>query len=313
MAQEHVWVDSDPMKFADDNIAVVMLVRSPEKVRIDAISTVSGNSWSKDGADGIQDTLKVLGAHIPVHLGAQDPLVHTVDMSKREGPLEFAGAFAMPHPPVDPHGETAVPSLIQAIEHSKDGLTIVAIGPLTNIAEVLKRRPDLAPRIKRLIIMGGNVRVPGNANKTAEFNFWFDPEAASIVMKSAIPKKIMFGLDICNKAILTKSVFDRIVAVHTPITALYRDALGNSFPGFLKNPKATSYLWDELVAAYLIDPGFVTKSENLYLDVVTEFGPKYGATVEMASPKSRSTTPVQVMFDLDLNRVLALYERLLKL
>jgi inosine-uridine nucleoside N-ribohydrolase len=313
ITQEHVWVDADPARFSDDNVAVIMLARSPAKVHMDAISAVSGNTWSKDGADYIRATLQVIGEKVPVHLGAQYPFVHTVEKSKREGKLEFAGAFALPHPPVERRSETAVGSLIEAIERSKGGLTILAIGPLTDIAQVLMRRPDLASLIKRIVIMGGNVRVPGNSNKAAEFNFWFDPEAAAIVLKSAIPKKILFGLDICNKAIVNKALFDKIVAVKTPVTALYRESFGDDYPGFLKDPKAQSYLWDELAAAYLIDPGFVTKSENLYLDVVTEFGPRYGATVEVERPQSGSTTPVQVMFDLDLNRVLALYERLLKL
>jgi inosine-uridine nucleoside N-ribohydrolase len=313
LAQEHVWVDADPAKFSDDNVAVVMLARSPAKIHIDAISAVSGNTWSKDGADYVRATLQLLGLKVPVHLGAERPFVHTAEMSKREGKLEFAGAFALPHPPIERRSETAVGSIIEAIERSTGGLTILAIGPLTDIAQVLMRRPDLATKIKRLVIMGGNVRVAGNSNKAAEFNFWFDPEAAAIVLKSAIPKKILFGLDICNKAVVNRALFDRIVAVKTPVTALYRESFGNDFPGFFKDPKAQSNLWDEMAAAYLIDPGFVTRSETLYLDVVTEFGPRYGATIEIEHPKSPSTTPVEVMFDLDLNRVLALYERLLKL
>lgn len=313
IAQEHVWVDADPGRFSDDNVAVAMLVRSPEKVHIDGISAVSGNVWSKEGVDNIRATLKVLGKQVPVKLGAQNPLVHTVEMSQREGPLEFAGAFAMVRPPFERRAETSTEGIMQAIERSNGDLTILAIGPLTDLAQILMRRPYLGARIKRIVIMGGNISAPGNATKAAEFNFWFDPEAASIVLNSSIPKKILFALDICNKAPVTKALFDRIAAARTPITELYRDSFGNDYPGFLKDPKAQGFLWDELAAAYLIDPGFVKKSETMYLDVVTQFGPRYGSTIVVESPKSRGATPVEVMLDLDLDRVLALYERLLKL
>ena len=313
VAQEHVWVDTDPGRFSDDNVAVVMLVRSPEKVRIEGISVVSGNVWSREGVDNIRATLYVLGKQIPVRLGAQNPLVHTVEMSQREGQVEFAGAFAMQRPPYERRVETSTEGILQAIERANGDLTILAIGPLTNLAQILMRRPYLGSRIKRIVIMGGNIRVPGNSTKAAEFNFWFDPEAASIVLNSSIPKKVLFALDICNKAPVTRAVFDRVVAAKTPITELYRDSFGNDYPGFLKDPKALGYLWDELAAAYLIDPEFVKKSETMYLDVVTEFGPRYGSTIVVERPRTRGATPVEVMIDLDLDRVLGLYERLLKL
>ncbi len=305
-------MDADPGRFSDDSVAVAMLVRSPEKVRIEGISTVSGNVWSKEGVDNMRATLTILGKQIPVRLGAQNPLVHTQEMTAREGPLEFAGAFGMPRPPYERRAETATEGLLNAIEKANGNLTIVAIGPLTNLAQILMRRPYLGARIKQIVMMGGNIGVAGNATKGAEFNFWFDPEAASIVMNSSIPKKVLFALDICNKAAVTKAVFDRVVSAKTPITEQYRDSFGNDYPGFLKDPKAVGYLWDELAAAYLIDPGFVKKAETKYLDVVTEFGPKYGSTVVVDRPRRAGATPVEVMLELDLDRVLALYERLLK-
>jgi inosine-uridine nucleoside N-ribohydrolase len=314
IGQQHVWVDTDPGRFSDDNVAVVMLVRSPEKVRIDGISIVSGNVWAKEGVDNMRATLSLLNKKILVRLGAQTPLVHTAGMSKQEGPLEFAGAFQMPQPERERRSETAGEGLMQAMERSNGDLTVLAIGPLTNLAQILIRRPYLAQKIQQIVIMGGNVHVPGNSSRAAEFNFWFDPEAASVVLNSAIPKKILFALDICNTAPVTRAVFDRVAAAKTPITELYRDSFGNDYPGFLKDPKALGYLWDELPAAYLLDPGFVTKSETKYLDVVTEFGPRYGATVEVNPDRlRRGATPVDVMLALDLDRVIALYERLLKL
>ncbi len=310
-APEPVIVDTDPGKFSDDNVALVMCARSPEKVNILGLTVVAGNVWASEGAASARRTLRVLGRKIPVHLGAQQPLAHTAEMSKREGELEFAGAFAKPKPP--PARETALEFLIRTLESEKAGVTVLAIGPLTNIARLLVRRPDLGSRIRRLVIMGGNVNVPGNASRAAEFNFWFDPEAARIVLRSAAPRKILFGLDICNKAVVTREIFESVVRVQTPITRLYRESFGNGYPGFLKNPRAVGYLWDELAAAYLIDPAFVTASATRFLDVETTFGPRYGATLAVDGPPAPGATPVEVMLDLNLPRVVNLYRKLMQL
>src|SRR5262249_34790177 len=145
----------------------------------------------------------------------------------------------------------------------------------------LRLKPAIETKIKQIVFMGGNVSVPGNASSTSEFNFWFDPEAARIVLRSRIPKKVMFGLDICNKAPIRKREYDEITAVRTPITDLIREDMGNRYPAFSKHPEGVTYMWDSLAAAYLIDPGFVTKSDTRYLDVLTAWGRFYGSTVPL--------------------------------
>ncbi|MCX6638097.1 MAG: nucleoside hydrolase [Acidobacteria bacterium] len=306
---ERILIDTDPKKFNDDNVVLVMCARSPERVSILGVTVVAGNVWASQGAVHARRTLRLLGQNTPVHLGSQQPLVHTREMSRREGPIKFPGAFATPKP--RPQRETAVEFMIRTLEREPDGVTILAIGPLTNLARVLQQRPDLAAKARRLVIMGGNLFVPGNASKAAEFNFWFDPEAARIVLRSSIPKKILFGLDICNKAVLTREIFESVVRRQTPITRLYRESFGNGFPGFYKNPNASGFLWDELAAAYLIDPAFVTRSETRYLDVETTFGPRYGATVPLNAPPAPGATAVEVMWDPDVDRVVDLYRKLL--
>ena len=179
---------------------------------------------------------------------------------------------------------------------------------MTNLALALRMKPDIETKIRRVVFMGGNFRVAGNASKAAEFNFWFDPEAARIVLRSRIPVKVMFGLDICNLARIRKPEFDQIVAIKTPITDLYREDLGNRYPGFLKKPDAAAYMWDTLAAAYLIDPGFVTKSESRFLDVLTTWGQFYGSTVPLDRRVAPAATPVLVMLGLDFKRVFALYK-----
>jgi len=257
-----------------------------------------------------------------VYTGAAMPLLHTAAMAReaerRWGALAFTGAFADDPAAVKPapgakltgrkaHRDAAQ-FLISAIERHAGEITLLAIGPMTNIAMALRLKPEIETKIKRIVFMGGNIRVAGNASPAAEFNFWFDPEAARIVLRSRIARKVMFGLDICNLAPIRKAEFDQIAAAHTGITDLFREDLGNRYPGFLKDPKATGYMWDSLAAAYLLDPEFVTKSEVRYLDVRTNWGRFYGSTAPLDRRVAPGATPVDVMLGLDFKRVFALYK-----
>src|SRR5579883_2987119 len=225
-----VLFDTDScLHFCDDGAALTILMRSPAQVIIPGITIVPGNVWPGQGSEFMFHMLDLLQhAQIPVFTGAQAPLVHTAAMAReaerRWGKFEFIGAFA--ENPGDikpvagsrlsgrkPHPEGAVQFLISEIERNPGQVTILAIGPMTNIALALRLRPEIETKIKRIVFMGGNWKVPGNASPSAEFNFWFDPEAARIVLRSRIPEKVMFGLDICNTAPLRKAQFDQIVRV----------------------------------------------------------------------------------------------------
>lgn len=302
--------DTDSGQFGDDGVALTMMMRSPRRGGVKAVTVVSGNVWAQSGAGFMRRNLKLLGAPgVPVHVGAQRPLIHNAAMSQQQGAVEFSGAFATP--PERESKATAIEAMARIIESAPGEVTILAIGPLTNVAILLRLRPDLETRIASIVIMGGNVRVPGNATAAAEFNFWFDPEAAQAVLRSAIPRKVLFALDVCNKIKLTKATFDQVVAVKTPITELYRDDFGNRYPGFLKNPQAEGSLWDELAAASLIDPKVVTRVESMYLDVETTFGRRYGAVKELNRALAPAATPVDVVFDMNFERCMEIYRNAL--
>ncbi len=318
--------DTDSCLFCDDGAALVMLLRSPEQVQVSGITVVPGNVWPAQGAEYMFHILDLLKhPQMPVYTGAQAPLINTAAMAKefaRRWPgVEYSGAFALNRSEVKPapgahltrrvpHHEQAVEFLIGEIERHPGEVTILALGPMTNIALALRLKPEIETKIKRIVFMGGNLRVGGNASPSAEFNFWFDPEAARIVLRSRIPQKVMFGLDICNTAPIHKAEFDQIVAVPTPITELYKEDLGGRYPGFLAHPNATGYLWDSLAAAYLLDPGFVTRSESHFLDVTTVWNKYYGATVPLDRDRrvAPDATPVTVATELDFKRVFALYK-----
>ena len=306
-AMSQIILDTDSGFFGDDSVALTMLLRSNRAKDIVGITVVSGNVWSIDGIGYIRRTAKLLGRpEVPILAGSATPLVHTPALRRRETGIEFDGAFGLPLPKTSPPAK-GIDFLIRMIEANPHRVTILAIGPLTNLATALRNRPDLADKIESVVIMGGNVNVPGNATKSAEFNFWFDPEAAQIVLRSAIQNKLLFPLDVCNKAHLTQALFNRVVAVKTPITDLYREDFGNRYPGFLKNPKAESFLWDELATAGLLNPKLITRTESAWLDVDTTFGPRYGAVKSLNKAPLPTATPTIIVLDMDFPKVFETY------
>jgi inosine-uridine nucleoside N-ribohydrolase len=310
---ERILIDTDCGIFGDDGAAITVLARNPKRARIEGIAAVSGNVWGDPVLRNVKNILRLLGREdVPLGANPGPPLVHTAAMADEEarrwGALEFRGAFADAAPPPADLGVPAgADFLAQAIERNPGALTLVAIGPMTNVALALRMHPGIASKIRRLVFMGGSYKSPGNVTKTAEFNFWFDPEAAQIVLRSAIPEKVMFGLDISEFAKIGKSHFDRIASAETPVARLYRDDAGNRYPGFLHDHSATGYLWDELTAAWLVDPTVVTRWEDHYLDVVTEFGPRYGSVADLDRRLAPDATAVRVMLGLDFDRAFEIY------
>jgi len=325
--REIVIVDTDSGQFGDDGAAVTMLLRSPAQVAVAGITIVPGNVWAPQGAEYMLHILDLLKRpDVPVYAGAEVPLANSAAMVREEerrwGKLAYTGAFAYDPSAVIPAAgarltgrkarrDGAVQFLISEIERRPGEITILAIGPMTNIALALRLKPAIETRIKQIVFMGGSIKAPGDATPWSEFNFWFDPEAARMVLRSRIPRKIMFDLDVCQTAPIRMAEFDQIASAHTPIADLFREDLGNRYPGFLKHPDGTAYMWDALAAAYLIDPGFVTRWETAQLDVQSAWDRFYGATIPLGHAMAPDATPVTVAAELNFQRVFKLYKGLL--
>ena len=145
-------------------------------------------------------------------------------------------------------------------------VTILAIGPLTNIAMAMRMEASFARNVKQLVIMGGAIAsLPdggGNHTPNAEFNFYVDPEAAQIVLRSGIPI-VLSPLNVSRKARFTKEAYDKIVAVDTPITRLVKDNLG---PGYQQRPDRIALMYDQVAAVALVAPGLI-KTVEQFVDV----------------------------------------------
>ncbi|MDE8332147.1 nucleoside hydrolase [Erysipelothrix rhusiopathiae] len=193
-------IDCDPGH--DDAMAIMWALASPE-LDILGITTVAGNQTLSKVTENTLRILTLLGHHeIPVAVGMSQPLVRNLEIggelvhgdSGLEGP-------ELPERGFDPIKEDAVSFIIRTLEASKEPITLVPLGPLTNIALVLRMRPDLMDKIELIALMGGGT--VGNYTPAAEYNIWADAEAAKVVFNSEI-EILMAGLDVTQKAYITR-------------------------------------------------------------------------------------------------------------
>jgi inosine-uridine nucleoside N-ribohydrolase len=303
----------------DDGLALALALNSPE-LDIVGITTVAGNfNLARANADVLRMLEITRHGSIPVHAGARRPLVHVKD--------DFAatqhGTWWSDEPPPAPPGgfarkalesETAVDFMIRTVMANRGQIDIIALGPLTNVAMAIRKEPAFASAVKRTVIMGGAIAAlpdgAGNITPNAEFNFWVDPEAARIVLRSGIPIELS-TLNVSRKTALTKRWYDRLVAVDTPLTQMIRSRMDQVF---VTTPNRALLMFDEVAVASLIDPTLV-KTEQLVVDVDIDHGINYGVSVGGRTPwpGAEGARTVAVQHDLDWDRFITMFiERVTK-
>jgi len=167
-------------------------------------------------------------------------------------------------------------------------VTILAIGPMTNIALATRQHPEIVPMIKQIIYMGGAIDVPGNTTPTAEFNWWFDPEAAQTVLRLPI-KQVVVPLDVTDTVKMNKATYDRVThdpSKQTIVTQIFKQLNGYGFDGkngFRNESRLHDGHLDTLTIAYLMDPTFATQTVDEWVDVDTSFGANDGKATGYAS------------------------------
>jgi inosine-uridine nucleoside N-ribohydrolase len=204
--------------------------------------------------------------------------------------------------------EAAADFLVRTVTADRGQIEIIALGPLTNLALALQRQPSFAAAVKRLVIMGGAVAsLPdgaGNVTPNAEFNFWVDPEAARIVLRSGIPIELS-ALNVSRKTALTKQWYERLVANNTPLTQLIRSQMDQVF---VQTPTRSLLMFDEVAVASAIDPTLV-KTEQLIVDVDIAHGINYGVSVGSRRPwpGAEGARTMAVQYDLDWDRFITMF------
>ena len=298
---------------ADDSMALMLALQSPE-FDILGVTTVAGNESLERATSDVLRMLEIAGrADIPVHVGADMPLVHEVSdfavdnygkWYSNEAPPEPPGGFAAKRA----EEQSAVSFIVDTVMANPGEVTIIAIGPLTNIAQAIRAEPAFAESVKQLVIMGGAVALlpegAGNITPNAEFNFWVDPEAARVTLRSGIPIELS-PLNVSRKSALTKDWYEQMVAVSNPLTELLRETLGRRFES---DPDRVWYMYDQIAVASIIDPTLVT-SERLYVDVDINHSVSYGTSVggRKPWPYAEAAQAMNVQYDLDWPRFIEMF------
>ena len=288
-------IDCDPGH--DDAIALMLAVASPE-LNLRAVTTVAGNTTiDKTTANAIR-ILDLLGQDTPVAAGAARPLVRELVVAESvHGPSGLDGPTLYP-PSREPRGGHAIHLIADVLERSEIPVTVVAVGPLTNIALFLAVYPDLLARIGRVVVMGGAM-VQGNVTASAEFNIYVDPEAAARVFTSGLDVT-MIGLDVTHQALLRASDAERLASggrVSRFVAELF---------GFFARSEPDSRglggapIHDAAAVAHLIWPDLVTTERR---SVEVDLGAtSRGRTVVDRRPGAPTAGTVQVGTDIDGDR-----------
>jgi inosine-uridine nucleoside N-ribohydrolase len=198
-------------------------------------------------------------------------------------------------PTTKPIDEDAAHFLIRQVHEHPHQVTIYAAGPLTNIALAVALDPEFAPLTKGIVVMGASIRPQTTDPEFAtdprhEFNFWFDPEAAHIVLRADWPRIDATTVDISVKAPFTQAMVDAIAKSQAP-AAKYIAAWSQQ----------RYYMWDELEACAWLDPSIITKEQGVYMDVDLSHGPSYGDTLTWPEKLKPATGVRQVHAQLDLD------------
>jgi inosine-uridine nucleoside N-ribohydrolase len=214
-------LDCDPGH--DDALAMILGIARPE-LELLAVTTVGGNAPLAATTDNALRVLTLAGrTDIPVAAGAAGPLMRPLHVASDVHGGSGLGGADLPDPTVGVRPEGAIELLRATLERADRPVTIAAVGPLTNIALLLRTHPHLAERIASLRIMGGAV-TEGNTTASAEFNIWQDPEAARIVFECGRPITMM-PLDVTHQALFTDADVERLLAVGTRPARIFADLL----------------------------------------------------------------------------------------
>jgi purine nucleosidase len=256
-----VLIDTDPGMGTlgcdpEDSLAITMALASPE-VTVRAITCVHGNVPVRHSYANAAHLLDLLGrTDVPLAAGAERPLLG----ARRREPLRWlaqqdARERVLPAAR-RPYAEPRAVELIHRTARDSDGLTIIAIGPLTNLAAALVADPALADRLAQVTVMGGAFAVPGNITPTAEFNFFMDPEAAQIVLESGV-RPVLVGLDVCDRTHLTSR---QIAAsgLDTELGRFVRRACASWLPAADASDDEGPHLYDTLAVASVFWPELLT-------------------------------------------------------
>jgi purine nucleosidase len=330
-----VIIDQDAFGPGGSNMQAILMLLQASDVQVLGITIVSGDGWRDEEVAHTLRLLEIAGrTEVPVVPGAVMPLLNTAARTKAwealYGKLYYKGAWTEQWPehgvarrashPNDPYLVPASPAgtpqitasleqaanfLVREVRLHPGEVSIIAAGPLTNLALAARLDPQWSSLAKELVFMGGsfNPRAAGNAFAAEyanaprrEFNMRFDPEAASVVLHEPWRKITEVPIDPTTKTMFSAPMRLQIAKSKSPFAA-YVERFGDAYP-----------MWDELAVALWLDPSIATRRETLLVDVDTSFTAGYGNTLSWsdADAPRLGEKPVDVVLDIDAQKFEAL-------
>ena len=324
-AAEKVLLDSDMVDLFDDGVAMMMLVQSPE-IDLLGITTMTGNNWAPACTASAIRQLEGLGVKdIPVIEGKTPARItkRLLNIDKenryfgRNYNTDYHGADSFPksanwysayvdkygnEPTLEPLKDNAVDFIIRTIKENPHEVIIAEIGPCTNLAAALKKSPEIASLVKRVIYMGGAFYTDAVEFPAAEFNIWVDPETAKASMRADFPEQIIFPQDVCNNVHITKEEFmDLRSRIKSP---LFLDMMNNHYLlGYFESGSAATFIWDVLVATVILDPSIITEEVTLPVDVNDTYSLSYGQTLTYKGYGPEGSRKARIIFNVNEDKV----------
>jgi purine nucleosidase len=217
---KRILIDTDPG--IDDSLAILLALASPE-LSLEGLSVVHGNcSLEQATVNGLSVLELAHAGHIPLAKGCELPLVQPSLLAPETHGNTGLGYAKLPEPGIKPTSQHGSDFLIEKILSNPGEMTLVAIGPLTNVALAIRKEPRVVSALKDLIIMGGAIRHEGNTTALAEFNTYVDPHAAHIVYHAGIPTTLV-PLDVTYQCVLTAQDVERLQKLDSPIPRFIKD------------------------------------------------------------------------------------------
>jgi purine nucleosidase len=311
-----------------DQQSMLLLIQSPQ-TEVLGITVVTGDAWLKEEVAHTLRMLEIIGrTDIPVVAGAEYPLIRTKEdtelWEQQFGSVPWVGAWTPRryHPPdqlgempdgkpaTKPLNEDAAHFLVRMVRKYPHEITIYAGGPMTNLALAISIDPEFPSLAKELIFMGGSLNPvtddPEFVNTPRhEFNLWFDPEAAHIVLRAPWKKIVCTTVDISVKTRLTKELINRVKTGNSPASQ-YVGTYARLFGQY-------NYLWDELAALAWLDPSIITAKDTRYLDIDLNRGAGYGDTLSWTEKDKPKFTgpPSEIQVDLNTEKFYKMFVDLL--
>lgn len=264
----HFLIDTDTG--SDDAVALVMALRYPG-VQIEAITVVAGNVPVDQGVQNALYTLELCQREVPVYRGLASPLKRPLETAQNVHGDDGMGDIGLPLSGRQPAGDNAVEVIVDTIHRFAGQITLVTLGPLTNIAAAIEMAPAITEQVSHCIIMGGTGQGHGNVTPVAEYNFWADPEAAKIVFESSVPIT-MVGWDISRTyATVNAEETAQLLGFNTPLASYCVDIQGTVLHYAVNQSRLPGFdLPDPIAMAVALNPNVATETRSLHVAIESE-------------------------------------------